>query len=403
YTTSLGLSLNQPLLRDFGWRYSLLLVEVAKNMEQESYELYQASIATIVTQVERAYWVYVLAIENVRVQHDGLALAKEVQRENENKFNVGALPQTSVLEAKTEVARREATLIRANNFRDKARDNLRAVINAPKPDGGDPLTMIEPADKPTVVPYEINLDRSLKTALEQRPELLAARLEVRGKGLQRKAAENQMLPRLNFTGAIGLNGLSGTNSGATFPSCFGGTGCMPTQVPIPPNASLTGGYGRSLELLQDGRFYNYSVGAVVEIPLNNAQAKADYATANINLEQARLSLQKLEENITLEIKQAVSDLDTDARSIEATRIARELAEENVRNQQARYDVGLATTKDLLDFQDRLTQARDAEVEALTQYNSDLAEMRRVEGTLLSARNVVIERAPSEGAPWWASF
>jgi outer membrane protein len=75
----------------------------------------------------------------------------------------------------------------------------------------------------------------------------------------------------------------------------------------------------------------------------------------------------------------------------------------VRNQKARYDVGLATTKDLLDFQDKLTQARDAEVEALTRYNSDLAEMRRVEGTLLSARNVMVERVPLEGAPWWADF
>jgi outer membrane protein TolC len=91
------------------------------------------------------------------------------------------------------------------------------------------------------------------------------------------------------------------------------------------------------------------------------------------------------------------------KSIDATRIARELAEENLRNQQARYDVGLATTKDILDFQDQLTRARFLEVEALTQYNGDLAEMRRVDGTLLKARNVLIERVSPEKAPWWASF
>ncbi len=64
----------------------------------------------------------------------------------------------------------------------------------------------------------------------------------------------------------------------------------------------------------------------------------------------------------------------------------------MRNQRARYDVGLVTTKDLLDCHDKLTQARATEVQALTTYNSDLAEMRRVEGTLLSALNVLIERA-----------
>ncbi len=395
YTTTLGLSLNQPLLRDFGWRYALLLVEVAQNTEQEAYELYRASIATIITQVERAYWAYVLAIENVQVQEDGLALAKELQRQNEGKFNVGALPQTAVLEAKTEVARREANLIRFRNFRDVTRDNLRAVINSPKPDGGA-LTMIEPSDKATAVPYDVDFQRSLKTALEQRPELIAARLDIHGKGLQRKAAENQLLPRLNFAGAIGVNGLSGS---AAPPVTFG---VPPTPIAA-ANPALVGGYGRSLDLLSDGRYYNYSAGAIVEIPIDNAQAKADYATANINLEQARLSLQKEEENVTLEIRQAVSTLDTDLRSIDATRIARELAEQNVRDQKARYDVGLATTKDLLDFQDRLTQARFLEVQALTAYNSDLAEMRRAEGSLLSARNVFIERVTPEKAPWWASF
>jgi HAE1 family hydrophobic/amphiphilic exporter-1 len=166
---------------------------------------------------------------------------------------------------------------------------------------------------------------------------------------------------------------------------------------------LVGGYGRALELLHDGRYYNYSAGATVEIPLDNAQAKADYTAANINFEQGRLSLQKMEEGITLEIKQAVSNLRTDLKSIDATRLARELAEENVRNQQARFDVGLVTTKDLLDFQDQLTQARGAEVLALTTYNTDLAEMRRVEGSLLSARNVMIERVSPEAAPWWARF
>ncbi|MFI5367136.1 MAG: TolC family protein, partial [Candidatus Binatia bacterium] len=249
---------------------------------------------------------------------------------------------------------------------------------------------------PTVVPYEINLQRSLQTALEQRPELAAARLDVHGKGLQRKVAENQLLPKLNFAGAIGLNGLSGTDAHATLP-------LNGVPIPIQANSSLVGGYGRALELLPDGRYYNYSAGVTVEIPIDNAQAKAGYAQANIGLEQSRLQLQKLEEGITLEIKTAVSNLQSDLKSIDATRIARELAEENVRNQQARYDVGLATTKDMLDFQNLLTRARFAEVQSLTAYNSDLAELRRVEGTLLSARNVLIERVDAEKAPWWASF
>jgi outer membrane protein TolC len=136
---------------------------------------------------------------------------------------------------------------------------------------------------------------------------------------------------------------------------------------------------------------------------SNATAKADYAQANIEFQRSRLALAQLQENITLEIKVAVSNLDTDLKSIEARRIARELAGENLRNQQARYDVGLATTKDLLDFQNLYTLSQLQEVQALTQYNSDLAELRRVEGTLLEARNVVVESETMVDRPWWAKF
>ena len=134
YVTTLGLSLNQPLLRNFGWRYALLVVEIAQNTEQATYQQYAAGIANTIAQVERVYWNLVLAIEAVHVQEQSLALAQELERQNEGKFNVGAMPQTSVLEAKSQVASREATLIQARNLEVRARDNLRAIINAREPD-----------------------------------------------------------------------------------------------------------------------------------------------------------------------------------------------------------------------------------------------------------------------------
>jgi outer membrane protein len=352
----------------------------------------------------------VAAIEQVRVQKQGLALANELLRQNQGKFKVGALPRTAVLEAQSEVARREANLILFQNLETVARDNLRAIVNSPSPEAGaGALTMITPADKPTVTPYPIDLDRSLKNALEERPELVAARLNVNSQGLQRMVAANKLLPRLDVVGTLGVNGTSGGRATTAFgPDVSKCTVNASGVVSCPPavfqaNPSLEGGYANALEMLYDGRFYNYSAGLAVEIPLGNSQAKADYAASNVTFEQAKLSLQSLEESITLEVKQAVSNLDTAFKSIDARRIARELAEENLRNQQARYDVGLATTKDLLDYQDRLTQAQATEVLALTQYNSDLAELRRDEGTLLAARNVSVERTATPQIPWWEKF
>jgi energy-coupling factor transporter ATP-binding protein EcfA2 len=200
---------------------------------------------------------------------------------------------------------------------------------------------------------------------------------------------------------IGLNGLGGSDTGA---------GVIPNPTPGGPptvigtaNEQVLGGYSRSLALLTDGRYYEYLVGASLSIPIANAAAKAEYAQAKVNAEGARLSLQQEEEEVSREITQAVNNLKSLTTNIEARRIARELAEENVRNQQARYDVGLATTKDLIDFQDRLTQAQRAEIDTLTLYNTQLAELRRADGTLLDAHNIVLERADPEPPPWWARF
>jgi len=206
-----------------------------------------------------------------------------------------------------------------------------------------------------------------------------------------------LLPRLDVVGGGGLNGLGGTGLPAqTFP------GTTPPIV-FEPNPQAIGSYGKSLDLLTDGRFYQYQFGAVFEVPLDNADAKARYAEAKVNSETARLSLSQEEEQVTLEITQSVNNLKAYLKSIEATRIARELAEENVRNQQARYDVGLATTKDLIDFTERLTEAQRAEIEALTNYNIEVARLRRADGTLLRERSVLLERNGPEPPPWWARF
>jgi len=366
-----------------------LQVRIARVTEQSAAKQYEAQVATTIKNVEQAYWGLVQANENVAVQEQGLKLAKELQRQNEGKFKVGAAPRTAVLEAQTEVARREANLIQAQNAHIIARDTLRALLNAGNDTTG-PLLLVEPADAPVVEAYPIDLERSLAVALQRRPELEAAKLAVRGGGMQLKVAENQLLPRLNAVGTFGTSGISGVSRAPT-----------PGAAPA-PNAN-SGPYEQSYNGLIDGRYYQYSAGVTIEVPLSNTQARADYSQVRIGLEQARLNLQQQQESVTLEVKKAVTNLQSDLKSIEATRIARELAEENLRNQKARYDVGLATTKDLLDYLDRLTEAKFLETNALTTYATDLAELRRVEGTLLEARRVVLTEAETEPAPFWAQF
>lgn len=400
YTSELDLSLNQPLLRDFGLSFTTLRIRIAQTQSSAASRQYEAALSNLVKRVETAYWLLVGTRENVVVRELGLQVANELLRQNQGKFNVGTVPRTSVLEAQADVARREADLIEAKKLHTNSRDALRAILNVEQQDSQS-LLIVEPADPPTAVPVEVDLDESLKTALEHRAELSAARLDLKGAAMQLKVAENQLLPRLDAVGLIGLNRLGGSGNRTTTPFETTGADGSTSTINIVTQSPYGDSYADTLKFKDD--FYSYAAGVILEIPLDNAAAKAQYQQTRIGTEQSRLGLRQLQEAVTAEVKKATNDVQADTKAIEATRLARELAEENVRNQQARFDVGLGTTKDLLDFQDQLTQARAEEVRTLTQYRIDVAELRRVEGTLLHAHNVDLTDQPEESTPWWARF
>jgi HAE1 family hydrophobic/amphiphilic exporter-1 len=88
---------------------------------------------------------------------------------------------------------------------------------------------------------------------------------------------------------------------------------------------------------------------------------------------------------------------------ERARQAKDLAEENLRLQERRFQAGLITQKDVIDFQVRLVDAQGAALRALTDYNNAIAKLQLAEGSLLESYDVKIEGVKKEPEPWWAKF
>jgi outer membrane protein len=152
-----------------------------------------------------------------------------------------------------------------------------------------------------------------------------------------------------------------------------------------------------------GDFDAYSVGVRLSVPIGNAQAEADNTISRIERDQAELNHRELLSQVTLEVRRTISDLIAGRQRIETSRVAVSLAEENLRNQEKRHEVGMATTKDLLDFQTRLSDARFAEVTAKFQYNIAVAAWRRAQGHLLDHYQIYVERPGKHTPPWFARF
>ena len=383
YRPHLGLGLSQPLLRDFGWGLTTIFVRIAENRETATVFDYKTRLSQLIQRITEAYWGAIFAKENLKVQQKGVELAEALLKGAEARVRTGVLPPVAVTEAQAEKARREELVIIAENDLEIARTNLRLTLNL-NPNNTFLPRKIEPAEAPSAEPFKIDRVQSLEGALTHRPEILSVNLTVQNQALQARYAENQLLPRLDLKAGAGLVGLAGElKPGETNP--------------------FPGNYSKSLVRLGSGDFYNYSVGVVLQIPFGNGKARSQYSQARIELDQAKARQRDLISQVTLDVEKALGNVEANFKRIQTTRLSRQLAEENLRAQEKRYQVGLVTQKDVIDFQSKSLDAQGAELRAITDYNNSLSGLRLAEGSLLDYYNVTVEGPRKEGDPWWARF
>ena len=80
-------------------------------------------------------------------------------------------------------------------------------------------------------------------------------------------------------------------------------------------------------------------------------------------------------------------MQSNAQRIVANRAARALAEEQLRVEQLRLEAGVSTTFNVLQFQTQLSTAEANEIQAITDYNTSLANLDNVIGTVLEANHI----------------
>lgn len=391
YTPTLTFTLAQPLLKNFGIDLTVLVVRSAEATSSVAYYQYQSRVVALVRQVVEAYWAVVQGRESLKAEQDGLRLAQTLVTENEARVHAGTLPPVAVKEAQADAASREERVISSENALAVARDTLRLLLQK-NPQGTFLPRPIEPIDGPEIRDVEPHEQEILDGAIAHRPEIQQARYDMENRKILAKIRRNNLLPGLELKASYGLNGLSGR----AVPQTDFGTG----QTVVTP---FSGDYGRALERLKSNDFNSYAAGLSLSMPLGNQTAEAEYVQSQIDVRRGELGYRQLLANVTLEVRKAVGDVRSNSKRITATRLARELARENLEQQHKRFDVGLATTKDILDFQRRLTAARAAEIQALIDYNVSLAALRQAEGTLLGQFDIVVDTLPPNPTPLWARF
>ncbi len=374
YTSDLTLTLTQPLLKDFGIGLNKRKIIIASNNKDISLNQFKAVVITKISEVQNMYWDIVFNIEDLKVKRQSLALAQDLEKRVRTQVKVGTMAPIEILQAQAEVASREEGVIIAENMVKDSEDRLKRAMNI---EGDSPYwgLPIYPTDRPLFEVVEIDNNEALKTSFEKRPDFVQAKIDLSNKKIEVKYKKNQIFPNIDLIGSFGLNGLSGDAREVS----FGGT-------TIPPSR-FGGGYEDTLDRLGSGSYYSWEAGVKVNIPLGNRSAKSNLTAARIEEKKVLISLKNLEQKIALEIREAVRGIETNIKRVNATKLARRLAEQKLDAEEKRFEVGLSTSFNILEFQKDLAEEQSKEIKAIIDYNKSLVKLERVKGTTLEKNEI----------------
>jgi outer membrane protein TolC len=179
---------------------------------------------------------------------------------------------------------------------------------------------------------------------------------------------------------------------------------VPGATPAPGNRLPFGGiYGDALNRMLDARFYNYAAVLSFEMPLDNAAAKAALAQARIAYEQSRMQYREALSQAVVQIESGVGNLHAFEKQVEATRNATFYAEQSLHDEQVEFRVGMATTHDLLQFQETLVTAQGNEVQADVGLENARLTLWHAEGTLMNIFNIDFQIQNPRVSPWYTQF
>lgn len=385
--TSIGLSLRQPLLKNFSIDPQRQAIRIAAiNRDGETAHL-RRTITETVAAVENAYWALVATRRAVEVLESSVALAKQQLNETQIRVDAGVLAKTDLAQPNAELERRRGLLAEARLLVQTRATILKLLIFS---DSGDPdwAREILPTDDPAMQEIQADTDTSIATAFKNRPEVLEAGAAVARAGINVEAGQSAVKPRLDLVAQYSRQGLSGSLNPDAVPF-------EPGQPVVLPDA-LNGGLGRSYGTIGENRFPDVSVGLSFSYPIMNRAARANLAAAKSQEEQARIASSQTSQRIVADVQDAVFDLTTQKQRLEAARAGRAAAETQLFAEQERFAVGLSTNFFVLTRQNDLTIARVTEISALTDYRRAAIEFARAQGTLLADRRITIEPPATAG-------
>ena len=353
YTSDVTVAVTQPLLRGAGTAVTTAALNRARIGQQRAEYDFKAKALNIVQQTEGAYYNLVYAREQLSVFKVSLDLANRLLDEAQAKRTVGTATDIDVLQAQVGVANARSNVLSAEKSVKDSGDALLALIGRFELD--TPLGTAKFEDFNGQLPV---IESSYQLAMRNQPDYISAKMELDQLKLDLSVAKDALKPTLNLNGALGFNGTKGSGYDA-----FNSAAARDNN--------------------------SWQVGFTLSYPWGRVSDKARYRQSLAILNQQTLTVRQLEQSILVQVRSAVRAVETNSEKVKIAALAAEFSTKQYDLEIARFSAGLATSRDVLQTQSDLENARVAELQARITLQNSISALHRLEGSSLDRYQITL--------------
>ena len=354
YSTRLGMTVTQALLRGFGTQVNLARLQQARlDTRMSEFEL-RGFTEFLVAEVERTYWDYALARRQIEIVEESLKVARQQLNETRELIAVGRLARSELAAVQAEVAAQDQALIEARANKESIHLQLLRLLNPAGP--GIWQREVDLIHQPTLPEIKLeDVEQHVAVAMRMRPILNQARLDILSGDLELVKTQNGLLPLMDLFITLGKSGYANS-------------------------------FGESVRNLNEDS-YDALAGVKFNYPVFNRDAKATHRRALLSREQAQKALENLSQLVEVDVRTVYIEVNRTKQQIAASAVTRKFDEEKLRTETEKLRVGKSTSFVVAQAQRDLLVSRIAEVRALANYLKALIDLYRQDGSLLERRRI----------------
>jgi outer membrane protein TolC len=368
-SSAMTFQFTQPLLKNGWFTANRAPLVIARRNLELSNATFVAEVNNNVLQAVTQYWAVVEAQGNLDVARASMDAAESTYKRDKRALELGALPPLDIYRSESQVASRRVQVIQSEYALKQAEDELRMTIGANQ----DPyfqaldLELTEKAE-PVGELRTVDAASALQQALTKRPEFDAARAALARDETLLRLAHNHLLPQLDLLALYASNGLGGN------------TGISTTGQPISSSwVSQMFGFG----------YPTYEAQLTLTVPIKNRAAKAEMGTALVSRRNDLYSERQIREQVILDVRNAVHQLEQAKLSMAAGKEALDLANKTMAAEQRKYDLGSSTIFLVLEAQTEVASAQQGLLQAQVGYQLAVAAVDHATGELLDPYHIQI--------------